>query len=178
MITNMVVVDDFYKNALAVREFALRQPFTVKGNFPGVRSAPFLTQDTQDAIQSLVPRAAGLITAWFPEISGSFQSVKGGETTWIHSDPFNSWAGVCYLTPEAPLGSGTVMYRHKATGRVRGPNDLSTNPEDWEEVDRIGNRFNRLVLYRGDLYHAAVGYFGNSLESSRLFQVFFFNTER
>jgi hypothetical protein len=47
----------------------------------------------------------------------------------------------------------------------------------WELVDRIGNLYNRLILYRGDIYHASLDYFGNSLENGRLFQVFFLNTE-
>jgi hypothetical protein len=49
--------------------------------------------------------------------------------------------------------------------------------DDWEEVDRFGNIYNRLVLYRGNLYHASVDYFGTTPEDGRLFQTFFFNTE-
>jgi hypothetical protein len=47
----------------------------------------------------------------------------------------------------------------------------------WELVDRIGNLYNRLILYRGDLYHTSLDYFGRDLETGRLFQTFFFNTE-
>jgi len=38
--------------------------------------------------------------------------------------------------------------------------------------------FNRLVLYRGDLFHASVDYFGSDLNDGRLIQTFFFSTER
>ena len=47
----------------------------------------------------------------------------------------------------------------------------------WELVDTIGNIYNRLVLYPGDLFHASLDYFGKDLETGRLFQTFFFNTE-
>ena len=47
----------------------------------------------------------------------------------------------------------------------------------WELHDVIGNKFNRLVLYRGDYFHASLDYFGDSPENGRLFQTFFFNTE-
>ena len=47
----------------------------------------------------------------------------------------------------------------------------------WELVDTIGNVYNRLVLYPGDLFHASLDYFGKDLETGRLFQTFFFNTE-
>jgi len=48
----------------------------------------------------------------------------------------------------------------------------------WELVDRIGNVYNRLVLYRGDHFHISLDYFGQDLYDGRLFQTFFFNTER
>ena len=47
----------------------------------------------------------------------------------------------------------------------------------WELVDRIGNVYNRLVLYRADLFHSSLDYFGNSKEDGRLFQTFFFSSE-
>ena len=48
----------------------------------------------------------------------------------------------------------------------------------WEMSDRLGNVYNRLVLYRGGLYHVSLDYFGKNLHDGRLFQVFFFNTEK
>jgi hypothetical protein len=48
----------------------------------------------------------------------------------------------------------------------------------WEMVDRVGNVFNRLIMYRADNYHVSLDYFGKDLNDGRLFQVFFFNTER
>jgi len=44
-------------------------------------------------------------------------------------------------------------------------------------VDRIGNRYNRMILYRSDIYHSSLDYFGTDLYTGRLFQVFFINTE-
>jgi Xaa-Pro aminopeptidase len=48
----------------------------------------------------------------------------------------------------------------------------------WEMVDRVGNIFNRLIMYRADNYHVSLDYFGKDISDGRLFQVFFFNTER
>jgi hypothetical protein len=45
----------------------------------------------------------------------------------------------------------------------------------WEEVDRVANLYNRLVLFDAHLAHGASAYFGDRLESARLFQNFFFN---
>jgi hypothetical protein len=48
----------------------------------------------------------------------------------------------------------------------------------WELVDRVGNVFNRLILFDAHNYHMSQDYFGDSKENGRLFQVFFFSTER
>jgi hypothetical protein len=45
-------------------------------------------------------------------------------------------------------------------------------------VDRFGNLFNRMIMYRADNYHMSLDYFGNNKENGRLFQVFFLSTER
>jgi len=48
----------------------------------------------------------------------------------------------------------------------------------WDLTDILGNKYNRMVLYRGDLFHQSLDYFGTNKENGRLFQTFFFNTER
>lgn len=177
----MLVVDDFYANPDNVRAFALSQEFGVKGNFPGARTKSFLTDDIKAAI-SYVVQFAGPVTDWFEEsgYTGSFQIATANDRTWIHSDHYNMWAGVCYLTPDAPYTAGTALYRHKETGEFR----RSTTDHEgydytkWDLFDRVGNKYNRLVIYRGDLFHASLDYFGDSLQNGRLFQTFFFNTER
>ena len=47
----------------------------------------------------------------------------------------------------------------------------------WEMTNFIGNVYNRLIIYRGDIFHTSLDYFGRDLEDGRLFQTFFFNTE-
>ena len=45
----------------------------------------------------------------------------------------------------------------------------------WELTDRLSNKFNRLVLYRGDFFHMSLDYFGQDMNDGRLFQTFFFD---
>jgi hypothetical protein len=175
----LLIIDDFYTNPDAVRAFALSQPFSVKGNYPGSRTAPYLTQDIKNAIQHWLS-PVGPITHWFEDqgYTGAFQLTTAQDRTWIHSDHFNTWAGVCYLTPDAPHTGGTGLYRHKATGEFKR---VTTDHEGydytkWDLFDKIGNKYNRLILYRGDLFHASLDYFGEGPQDGRLFQTFFFNT--
>ena len=48
----------------------------------------------------------------------------------------------------------------------------------WEQVDKVGNIFNRLILFNSKRFHMSMDYFGDSKDTGRLFQVFFFSTER
>ena len=48
----------------------------------------------------------------------------------------------------------------------------------WIEVDRVGNLYNRLVLWNGASIHSGSVYFGKDIHDARLFQVFFFNVRQ
>lgn len=177
---DLVIADNFYDNPDDVRQFALSQPFDVKGNYPGARTKPFMNDSVKAAISTLVA-ASGQVTNWHEDcgFTGAFQLCTAQDRTWIHADSFNTWAGVCYLTPNAPVSGGTSLYRHKATGYREkvGEDYESYDYTKWEEVDRIGNIYNRIILYRGNMFHASVDYFGSTYEDGRLFQTFFFDTE-
>ena len=92
------------------------------------------------------------------------------------------------MTPNAPVTAGTGIYRYQDGTRfeeeleIRGNkkivDDYSQDYTKWELVDRVGNIFNRLVLFNSKQFHASLDYFGTSKEDGRLFQVLFFSTER
>lgn len=194
MQTNVIIVDDFYGiDPMIPRNFALSQEFQTYGNYPGQRTRTWHYNELRNCIQGLVQQAGGNITQ-FEDIqyNGSYQYTTKHDSSWIHCDQTTMWAGVCYLTPDAPLNSGTALYRHKQTGLYSAPrhadgsydeetmNHIYQDSRDiskWDMVDMVSNKFNRLVLYRGDLFHSSMEYFGEDKETGRLFQTFFFNTE-
>lgn len=177
----LMIIDNFYGNPDAVRRYALDQEFNVKGNYPGLRTAPYLPDDLKNGI-SYWMQQQGKVTEWFESsgYTGAFQIATAKDRTWIHADHYNMWAGVCYLTPDAPHTSGTGIYRYKETNELyRKKIDYDGyDYTKWDLFDKIGNKYNRLILYRGDLFHASIDYFGDSKINGRLFQTFFFNTER
>jgi hypothetical protein len=181
------VVDDFYDNVDDVRNFALEQSFDQKGNYPGARTKSFSTDSTKATIECIVSPLHGPITYWSDQgYNAAFQITTAKDRSWIHYDGGTQWAGVLYLTPDAPLSGGTGFYKHKATGLL----EPATPGEDaawdnqaqdvtkWELASSIGNVYNRLILYKGSLFHTSMDYFGNDLYTGRLFQTFFFNTQR
>jgi len=176
----LIIIDNFYVNPDAVRNYALNQPFDVKGNFPGQRTKPYLPDDLKNAVQHWMS-PIGKISNWFENYgyTGAFQIATAQDRTWIHADHFNKWAGVCYLTPDAPHSGGTALYQHKLSKEYRRINKDYEGYDytKWDLFDKIGNRYNRLILYRGDLFHASIDYFGDNFQNGRLFQTFFFDTE-
>lgn len=182
MKTNVIIVDDFYSNPDSVREFALQQEFKVRGNFPGSRTQSFINEDVKDTIQTILWNAGGEVTEWnvADGLSGSFEIATSADRSWIHTDHFNTWAGVVYLTPDAPLSGGTGLFMHKRTGATTAeqlPEYESQDMTKWDLVDRVANRYNRLVLYRSNLFHTSLDYFGSDLQTGRLFQLFFITTQ-
>lgn len=196
MVNSVQIIDNIYEDPLKVREHALKQDFNVEGNYPGHRTVPFINDSIKKGIEKYLTAVHGEVT-WpdqnnIHSYCGSYQYTTSRDRTWIHADSWNSWAGVLYLTPDAPLSGGTGLFKHKKTGLIKTPrlkngkvnkklvNKIYKDSQDytkWEMTDRIANVFNRLVLYRGDFFHASLDYFGTNKNDGRLFQTFFFNTE-
>ena len=179
---------------MKVREFALSQEFSTGENYPGQRTASFLNESLKKKLRDILYPFAGEITWWGGDYTGSFQYTTAFDRSWIHADSTTDWAAVCYLTPDAPPSAGTGLFRHKATGRMQfdyrraeqdpeygkssPPGHESQDYTKWDMIDRVGNVFNRLIMYRADNYHVSLDYFGKDMHDGRLFQVFFFNTEK
>jgi hypothetical protein len=101
-----------------------------------------------------------------------------------------------YLTPNAPYDAGTSLWQHRESGLIAMPtkrdadrlgrtvaelkdallND-SERPKRWIEIDRIGNVFNRAVMFPGALLHSATRHFGSNRFNGRLYQAFHFPTK-
>lgn len=160
-VINAIIVDDFLDNPDLVRQSALSLDFYETGTFPGLRSDR-ADHDYEIYIQQKIEKILNCrIKEWIQD-SFRFQICTDNSDTWVHKDS-SEWAAVLYLTPDAPLESGTGLY----TG----------NESNWALETAIGNVYNRLALYRGTLPHQSIlSGFGNSIETARLTQVFFFNT--
>lgn len=85
----------------------------------------------------------------------------------------DGWAGIIYLSPVAPLDGGLHLWRNVAVQRQY---DWMTPAENWELIDSFGNLFNRLLLVRGDIPHSGARGWGDTVESGRMYQTFFFKT--
>lgn len=187
MAPNFMVYDNFYSNPNDVREYALNLPFTITGNFPGARTESLEGQNFHNAKVMFETLLNKKITWWPAQYNTAFQYTTEDSKTWIHYDD-TDWAAVLYLTPDAPLDSGTGIYMHNerkifALDRKDPNTDLNGSQDvneitKWTPIIQVANIFNRLIIYRGNYYHRSVRPgFGKNQYDGRLFQTFFFNTE-
>ena len=163
---NLIVIDNFLDDPDRMRFHALNLDFDrVQPTVPGVRSMR-LGGALQTEVEDKLKIAFGCkeIIWDMTQDTLCFQSCMEGTETWIHRDSQGEnqgeWAAVLYLTPNPVLDSGTGIYE---------------SPDHDMNIG-VGNVYNRLVAYRGKmLYHRSiVPGFGNTLETSRLTQTFFF----
>ena len=188
------VIDNFYEDPDMVRELAINQTY-----FPGEGAVGHRTRK-QFLFEGLKERFEEIIRQKIPEhtedgygwedigINGRFQYCPAGTNLVYHCDA-QKWAGLVYLTPDAPVSCGTSFYRHKEKKKHHnsqidwdsGEGNIIFNQHTfldrtpYEMVDTVGNIYNRLVIFDGGLIHSASEYFGWDIHTSRLFHIFFFN---
>jgi len=184
---SFVVVDNFYENPDEVRQIALQQTFNPDLRYhKGQRTeTKFFAEGTKQRFEAILGRK---ITNWTEyEYNGIFQYCTAEDPLVYHSD-IQSYAGAVYLTPDAPVQTGTSFYRSRKYPDVRKVHVSDANYNDvfennyydktrFELVDTVGNVYNRLALWDARLIHSASEYFGTNKTNSRLFHLFFFDIE-
>jgi Family of unknown function (DUF6445) len=199
----VAIIENFYQNPHAIRQFALDQGYTfckdvpnIEYVYPGCRTQDLslLNKELFDKIctklVSVFHNAQHDTMRWL--ITTSFQSVPTEYNQGvIHTDSNTVFAGVLYLTPNAPLDSGTSLFKpNKNFNEAKYKQALVENDERFkageiamntgyhsmfEEIVRVNNVYNTLIIYEGRHFHAANNFFGKTLQDSRLAQVFFIN---
>jgi hypothetical protein len=196
IIPNVIVFDNFYKNPDQIREYALKLEYQQPENHGAVgyrcESGRMIPNGTKEFFEKVlrckIPNGNKL-GQWDYSTNGCFQWCNKDVPLVYHADS-QEYAGIIYLTPDAPLNTGTSFLRHKKYKSMLSSevfkhsdwHDQSLEEKDffidkspWETVDSIGNVYNRLVLFKATNIHAVTEYFGENIHNSRLFQLFFFN---
>jgi len=197
----ITIVDNFYENPEEVREFALglnyyspREQDVSEGIFPGKRTKelgpeyPGFFYHSVNKLLSVFHDFRTQQISW--NISNKFQLINSSyNSDWIHSDVGCEFAAIVYLTPDAPLDSGTSIYKKNKNFnkdlyekinnekfsfyRDQGEDKREIVNSMFTETVRVNNVFNRLLVYEADQFHGGNNFFGTTDDNCRLTQVFF-----
>ena len=192
-----IVLDDVYDHPRQMRAEAERLAFpaTTASTYAGRNStAKFLLPDSDKMISWAVGEP---LTGAADRAHGAFRLALAGDTGRfnVHVDVGVDWSGVLFLTLPEHCRGGTSFMRHRRFGTDHAPltraelaiygvdnpdaaldrvlGQDSNDPDKWETVMTVPMRFNRLVLFRPLMWHAAGEGFGDSFENGRLVQLFF-----
>jgi hypothetical protein len=198
MVPWLFVIDDFLRDAEAVREKALGLTYSVPGRYPGLNSTEKIQLEGLDQIISALVHQP-VHAPWTPDFSHRNCRLSlasdNDRPARIHIDP-STWTGVLYLSRTEDSSGGTELYRHIPTGTDRVPMDVETlkkvgyssyqemeeeilkkdafDRSKWELTVSVPARFNRLVLIQPHYWHTAGPGFGDSVENGRLVYLMFF----
>lgn len=194
MTNALTIIDNFFAEPEAIRQFALSHDFTQAPEFDGHKYEHFAP--VKD------PRFYGWIENELSAVIGhnvavriaTFTCLQEGEGTqqWIHSDnPCASHAAVVYLFDKP--GYGTSFWRHNSlrqeycdlrdgNGTIQDQLVMELREDGkttaaWTETDRANSEFNRLIFYPSTRFHSrSVEHgFGSSPETARLTLAVFFD---
>ena len=190
---DIIVVDGFYEDPDFVREWAMNNlNFAPSDYHKGERATQrFILNGTKEKLEEIIGKP---IYNWNHSsyANGIFQFCTADQPIVYHVDN-QTYAAMVYLTKDAPPTSGTAFYRSKVTGdyvfddekrktqayidAFKGnSNEMNFyDGSNFEKIDEVGNVYNRLVLFNAKHIHAATQYFGDAIDNSRFFHMFFFD---
>ena len=206
-----IIVNNFLDDPDAVRSWVIDNSkngflnFDIEGSYPGKRTYQLANIDYRSMVESKLKQILPFKFEMDMKRSDSYayQVCLENEMTWVHVDS-SHWAGILYLTPNAPLESGTLIYREEykpilnkmslKIQRLALDSNKTKTLDDEDKISKemdslmegsnitdvtiqVNNIYNRLLLLRGSClpHRSNISGFGNSLENGRLTQVFFFN---
>jgi hypothetical protein len=166
----LLVIDDVLENADAMVEAAANAPWTPPNGtfYPGLNAdlpvaylrtlLPVLKPSFERAFglkqdQAVVAYGFYALATWGLEQFGPLQRIP-------HFDQPNpmSLAMVHYLCKDQP--GGTAFFRHRLSGfesiHAERRKGYMPNTPNYEMIDHVELRFNRLVIYRSNVLHCAL----------------------
>jgi hypothetical protein len=204
MVKRLQVVDRFYPKPENVRQKALSMKYAEPIDLIGWRTPIWQPRGIKSLIERSFRIQ---IEYWEDDLTAiessngvffsAFSEGRRAEKLKVHFDEPPDWMSLLvYLTPNAAFDTGTSFWQHRETGLIAKPTKrdalrLGLRPEEletmlegdgwkrkcWIEIDRVGNVFNRAVIFPAGLFHSATHHFGNNLNNGRLYQSFHFPIE-
>lgn len=175
-------VDGFYNNPEMIRETALSMEFDSPppldidnpqngGAARRVESPGFVANEARQKIEALIGKNIGSFSLQYRYTLANFS-----KRAVCHIDG-SDYSAVMYLTEPEHCQGGTSLFRHIPSNTIHGtPGERYdfSNESDWELTYQVDMKFNRMVVYPGNLFHSITApFFGNDIKNGRLTQTMF-----
>ena len=178
----MFIVDDYYANPDEVRNYALNNVEYEQDLrwYKGFRSkGVYRPAGMKESFEHIMGQR---IIDFESGYNGVFQIMYGSDPQVYHYDT-QRWAAMIYLTPNAPIQSGTRLHKSRRNGTRHRDEPFADDAfrgdfydsTQFDVADSAANIYNRLVIMDAGSFHSAGPYFGNDYESGRLTHLFFFD---
>jgi hypothetical protein len=195
----VTVIDDFYDDPMAVRELALAASYRRESGYPApgtIARADLDVTAARDRIADILgvrlrASQSALWNTFRMQLAGDRHNVEAGAR--IHAHAGLGWVGLIYLTLPEHCRGGTAFYRHRATqlSDLSDPGSVEATLaargwsfaelverldaegnllSEWDHLFTIPMKFNRLVIFRGGLFHGLGALFGTEAANARLTQ--------
>ena len=201
MLWPTICVDNFFEEPEKVKQFSDTLIFNKDplGKWPGERTMllheinkEFFEFVTKKIISILFPINYRDMT-WqarqmFQKINGNIYKNKG----WVHTDSPNELTAIVYLSKH--LKCGTSLFKpkkffnnainnnfkeefYKEENKITEENKyLNENNERFEKIHTMDSRFNRIVMFDANHFHAAEKFIEENISEDRLTLITFFTT--
>lgn len=158
--------DNFFENPNLIRECALAQTYRepdTNESWLGLRTEDLdieigglnIDKYIKDKVKQWLPNVPDFdLTLVFHLLPENVRGDMGDKFEYLQSHTDSEvvhFAGVVYLTPDAPLNSGTSFFE-----------DVNN------KLGSVENVYNRFVFYPADIIHSPTNPFGETKEDSRL----------
>ena len=195
-----MIVDDFFRDPMSIRDIALKSDFPDRHAnevYPGRNAGQLLN------VQGINQMICNIVQERLVPVQNSSHlrprlALEGdvGQNMSVHMDMCH-WSAIVYLSLDEYCQGGTHFFRHNQTGWEMAPvwpgmaeaagyptpdaalkavMAQTNDPNAWTETMMLPMKFNRLVLFRGYLWHDAGRSFGTTKENGRLILPLFYDS--
>lgn len=195
-----IVIDDFFKEPLYIRDYALSLDYYNGIQYSGTRSDNLfnINKHFAECVCNKLLMSCGIpATKFSAQVYFHLTGEEFGNHGWPHRDfdtfdTGDTFASVTYLNPDVRgLNSGTSLYKLKDFSNLeflnttvnemretfKNGDNLDKRKEfvnKFDETVRVGGAFNRTIAYDARKFHCGNEYFGTTKEDKRLTMLIFF----
>ena len=172
-----IVIDNFYSNCIEVHDYIIKENFN-----NNISEKSYIRDEIKNKFEKYLNVK---IKKWDENNNGYYHVLSSYKNSGVCVDNSQNWVGILFMSMFVPYESGVNIhfFNDGTTDKsdMNNKNNKKTlykyryDSKRWFNQDKIGNRFNRLVLIRPEMFYS-IDHFGTCIGDGNLVQIFNFTT--